>query len=85
VSLRLLYLAFCTIAGRLTLLTETHSVKELKILVLRHENPILRRHNPKPRMDWTDRTVLAALVRLPPRDFADSRWCEPRRSWRIVD
>jgi transposase InsO family protein len=77
VSLRLLYLVFCHITAWLTLLTQTRSAKEVEILVLRHENAVLRRQNPKPRLDWTDRAVLAALIRILPRALKAHRLVTP--------
>jgi putative transposase len=66
VSLRLLYRAFCRIVDWLTLLGRSHASLEVEILVLRHENAILRRGNPRPKLDWADQALLTALIqRLP--------------------
>jgi hypothetical protein len=72
-SLRLLYLVFCRIAGWLGLLARTSAAKDVEILVLRHENAILRRRNATPRLDWADRAVLAALIKLLPRTLTAHR------------
>ena len=67
VSLRLLYLIFQQVLGLVLLMGRPASTKDVELLVPQHEVAVLRRTNSRPRMDWADRAVLAALIRHLPR------------------
>jgi hypothetical protein len=77
VSLRLLYLIFQHLLGLVLLLGRTSSTKDIELLVLRHEVAVLRRTNPRPRLQWADRAVFAALVRRLPRALRSHRLVTP--------
>ena len=64
---------FVRILDWLALLTRSDAAKNAEILVLRHEVAVLSRANPRPRLDWTDRAILAALIRLLPKALRGRR------------
>jgi putative transposase len=67
---KLAYLTLCRSIQALALLARGDAAKDLEILVLRHQLTVLRRHVARPRLEPTDRALLAAVSRALPR----GRW-----------
>src|SRR5215469_12761416 len=65
------------IFGWLVLLSRSQASKDVEIMALRHEIMVLRRQVARPRPDWSDRAVLAALTRLLPAGPRGSRLVTP--------
>ena len=70
--LKIVYLLTCRVPGLAVLVFRGDRAKDAELLVLRHENAVLRRHASRVRYDPADRVWLAALARRIPR----RRWTD---------
>ena len=77
VLIRLIYRSLNMLLSWLALLARSSASKNAEILVLRHEVAVLRRANPKLRIDWADRALFAGLGRLLPRALRAHRIVTP--------
>jgi hypothetical protein len=77
VSVALAYRLLVTVLSWLALLARSSSAKDVEIPAMRHEIAVLRRANPRPRMSWADRAVLAALARIIPKALRAGRIVTP--------
>jgi putative transposase len=72
VLLKVVYVLTCRILGLIVVLFRGDQAAATELLVLRHENAVLRRHAGRVRYEPADRAWLAALARIVPRP----RWTE---------
>ncbi len=72
ILLKIVYLLTCRVLGVAVLVLRGDRAKDAELLVLRHENAVLRRHLGRARYAPADRVWFAALARLLPR----RRWTE---------
>jgi putative transposase len=77
VLIHLVYLAVPRPFALLVMLIRSDASKDVEILVLRHEVAVLRRQVARPKPDWADRAVIAALARLLPRHLRLHRIVTP--------
>ena len=65
--LKIVYLLVCRLPGLAVLVFGKDLAKDAELLVLRHENAVLRRHAGRIRYEPADRVWFAGLARLLPR------------------
>jgi hypothetical protein len=77
VLVSLVYRSLAALLSWLALLPRSSASKNAEILILRHEVAVLRRASPRPRINWTDRALLAALARILPKALRAHRIVTP--------
>jgi hypothetical protein len=82
---RLAYLTLCRSIQCLVLLVRGDAAKDLEILVLRHQLTVLRRQTPRPKLEPTDRALLAAISRVCPDHAGPVSSSGRRRCWAGTD
>ena len=72
VLLKIVYVLTCRILGLVVMLFRGDRARAAEVLVLRHQNAVLRRQAGRVRYEPADRAWFAALARIVPR----RRWAE---------
>jgi hypothetical protein len=76
-----LYLLMRWLFGLVVLVLRGDQAKDAELLVLRHENAVLRRHGGRVRHEPADRAWFAALAQfIPRRQWAVGLPADPRRA-----
>lgn len=83
-ALTLVYLIFRQLLAWLALLARSDMAMTAEILLLRHENAILRRQVKRPRRSWADRALISALAGLLPKARRMHLFCRCCCPWPVV-
>ncbi|HEX8005793.1 MAG TPA: hypothetical protein VF482_05115 [Trebonia sp.] len=73
----LIYRSLAALLSWLALSARSSASKNAEILILRHEVAVLRRGNPRPKIGWADRALLAALAQILPTALRAHRIATP--------
>ena len=82
-AVKLIYHVFAKLLSWMVLHARSDTANEIEILVLRHQLAVLQRRTPRPQIRWSDRAVIAALVRLGEVDGEAPARPVTRRCFRI--
>ena len=65
-AVKLIYQMFAKLLSWMVLYVRSDTANEIEILVLHHQLAVLQRRTPRPRLNWSDQAVIAAIARLLP-------------------